>query len=244
MNPERDPFQGTWTVHESVFDGAVRRGVVIQTRRLVRDGDRLRVIQDNQPDAALAAHAMARFAGHHEFVIERDGCQRRYVGPAVIGTGLELGDGAMIGAGVWPALGWTFSSWAFLTAPDRQLTGGHFTVDDGRSIATIVGVATPGPEAPIELLGEVHAPAGWTGWRRVLDGRGQLVEQRSLHAWRPGREAGGVREQTSEADGRSAATLSVVDPATRTMWIVSRVHEDGVLSSIEVIRVQPEGASS
>jgi hypothetical protein len=234
-------FHGTWTVHESVFDGAVRCGGVVQTRRLEPEGHRLRVIQDNRPDAVLAAHEMARFAGHHEFVIERHGCHRRYVGPAVIGSGLELGDGAMIGAGVWPELGWTFSSWAFLTAPDRQLTGGRFIVDDGRAIATIVGVASPRPEAPPALDGVVDAPFGWAGWCRVLDGDGELLEQRSLHGWRPGREVGGVHEHTAAVGGTSVTTLSVVDAATRTMWRVSRVEHDGVLTSIEVVRARPEG---
>jgi hypothetical protein len=118
-------------------------GEVVQRRLLVAgaEGD-ARVVQDCVPDESLTGHPMARFAGHHEFALRRDGTRRRYLGPAVIGGAVTVGDGALIGAGIWPSFGWAFSSWSVTLAPDRQLTGGRF-FRGGRVMASIVGVAAP-----------------------------------------------------------------------------------------------------
>lgn len=190
-----DPFGGAWHVRETVFDGEGRRcGAITQVRRLQAEPDgAVRVIQDNQPEAALAGHPLARFAGHHEFVLRKDGAHRRYLGPAVIGHGLTLGGGAMMGRGCWPALGWTFTSWAFLIAPDRQLTGGRFATGPGL-LALIAGVGVPAvaPELPaatrplpttwrgvIRRLGPDGAPRGEAGVTGQLDHAGCWHESTS-----------------------------------------------------------------
>ena len=180
-----DAFQGAWRVRESVFapDGA-KLGEVSQHRRVVAGAEgRARVIQDCVPDAALASHAshpMARFAGHHEFELRREGTLRRYEGPAVIGGAVSLGDGAMMGRGLWPAFGWGFTSWSVMVAPRRQLTGGRF-FRGGHSMASIVGVATPEEDAreSAPRLGHVRSPATlasrWKGTFVRVDGAGSLL---------------------------------------------------------------------
>jgi len=239
-----DRFAGTWTVRESVFDGERRCGVVAQRRRLaVEAPDRLRVIQDNTPDAALAAHPLARFVGHHEFVLRKTGAHRHYLGPAVIGHGLDLGDGAMIGTGEWPELGWRFTSWAFLVAPDRQLTGGCFSTAIG-VIATLVGVATPAPGTPEELDGVVDAPEGWAGTHRRLDPDGTVLSTTALARWRPGTVPGGAHERVERVAGGTNTILEVVDPHTRTRCAVRRIVRDHHLEAIEVLRLRPQGDPS
>jgi hypothetical protein len=239
-----DAFAGAWNVRESVFDGAQRCGVVAQQRRLIRDGaDRWQVIQDNTPDAALASHPMARFAGHHEFTLHKHGRRRHYLGPAVVGEGLDLGDGTMLGHGEWPMLGWRFTSWAFLVAPDRQLTGGRFW-DKRTAVATIVGVAAPAPAVPAELDGEVDAPAGWAGTRRLLAPDGTPTDESRIQGWRPGTAPGGARESDELAGLHTITTLEVVDPSTRTWCAVRRFVRSRQLEAIEVLRLRPEGDPS
>ena len=135
-------FDGTWRVHEHVFspDGEYR-GRVVQTRRLVPSAhSRVRVIQDCEPEPTLDDGPMARFRGHHEFDLTVDGHLRRYEGPAVIGTGLALGDTAMVGRGVWPGFGYSFTSYSAMVGPRCQLTGGTFYLAN-RPVAVVVGQA-------------------------------------------------------------------------------------------------------
>ena len=141
---ENDPFGGAWLVVEYVFDpDGTYRGEVTQRRIVEPAGEnRLQVTQHCQPSPDLADHPMSAFAGEWVFDLEVDGTQRRYLGPDVVGTGTEWQPGAMTGQGVWPQFGYEFESYSVLVAPDRQLTGGFFSLA-GRSVADIVGVAVP-----------------------------------------------------------------------------------------------------
>ena len=167
-----DPFGGDWLVTEYVFDpdGAFR-GSVAQRRRVEpAPGGRLRVVQHCQPSPDLDGHAMAAFAGEWVFDMEVDGAQRRYLGPDVVGTGTEWIPGTMTGRGMWPRFGYEFKSYSVLVAPDRQLTGGFFSLA-GRSVADVVGVAVPesaGIEPRLDLSAPVpEADAGWPLRRAV-----------------------------------------------------------------------------
>lgn len=150
-----DSFGGAWLVTEYVYDpDGTHRGTVAQ-RRCVEPVDeaRLRVTQQCEPSATLGGHAMGRFAGEWVFDLEVDGDQRRYLGPDVVGTATQWQPGAMTGQGLWPGFGYEFESYSVLVAPDRQLTGGFFSLT-GRSVADIVGVAVPeasGIEPRLEL---------------------------------------------------------------------------------------------
>ena len=163
-----DPFGGDWLVTEHVFDpdGAFR-GSVAQRRSVEpAPGGRLRVVQHCQPSPELDGHAMAAFAGEWVFDMEVDGAQRRYVGPDVVGVGTEWSPGAMTGRGAWPRFGYQFESYSILVTPDRQLTGGFFSLA-GRSVADIVGVAVPG-SAGIEPRLDLSAPVPDAGERWPL----------------------------------------------------------------------------
>ena len=103
---------------------------------------------------------MAAFAGEWVFDLEVIGAERRYLGPDVVGTGTEWQPGAMTGQGVWPRFGYEFESYSVLVAPDRQLTGGFFSLA-GRSVADIIGVAVPessGLEPRLDLSAPPPSP--------------------------------------------------------------------------------------
>ena len=141
---QNDRFEGAWLVVEYVFDpDGVHRGEVVQ-RRVVEEIDegRLRVTQRCEPSPSLADHPMTAFGGEWVFELELAGNRRRYLGPDVVGIGTQWQPGAMTGQGLWPRFGYEFESYSVLVAPDRQLTGGFFSLA-GRSVADIVGVAVP-----------------------------------------------------------------------------------------------------
>ena len=153
-----DRFGGAWLVTEYVCDpDGTYRGTVAQRRCVEQiDAGRLRVTQQCETSAALAGHAMAAFAGEWVFDLEVVGNQRRYLGPDVVGTATQWQPGAMTGQGLWPRFGYEFESYSVLVAPDRQLTGGFFSLA-GRSVADIVGVAVP-EAAGIEPRLDLSAP--------------------------------------------------------------------------------------
>ena len=157
-DPGRDRFGGAWLVTEHVYDpDGTYRGSVGQRRRIEpAGGGRLRVVQHCEPSPELDGHPMADFAGDWVFDMEVDGAKRRYLGPDVVGVGTEWSPGAMTGRGAWPRFGYEFESYSVLVAPDRQLTGGFFTLT-GRSVADIVGVAVP-ESAGIEPRLDLSAP--------------------------------------------------------------------------------------
>jgi hypothetical protein len=172
-----DPFGGAWRVREYVFDASgAPLGVVHQTRRLAAGNGSLRVAMDCDPDAGAA---MARFRGRHEFDLVVDGRLRHYRGPSVLGTGVAVDDGVVLGRGVWPVFGHSFTSYSVLVTPDRQLTGGTFH-RGGEVVARIVGVAGPeqgerwpaltGPSWPGEVA------SAWVGARRSFGASGDLRE--------------------------------------------------------------------
>ena len=139
---ESDSFLGAWRVSEYVHapDGGYV-GVVRQRRELRRNPDgTTRVWQQCEPEPALADHAVGAFAGEWVFDLRADGSVRHYLGPDVVGRGFEWEPGIMTGRGVWPRFGYSFTSYAALVAPDRQVTGGLFSVA-GASMCTIAGVA-------------------------------------------------------------------------------------------------------
>ena len=169
---ESDRFGGAWLVVEYVFDpDGTYRGEVAQRRIVEPAGEaQHRVTQQCQPSPELADHPMAAFAGEWVFELEVDGAQRRYLGPDVVGFGTEWQPGAMTGQGLWPRFGYEFESYSVLVAPDRQLTGGFFSLT-GRSVADIVGVAIPeasGTEPRLDLWAPVPDPDGHWPLRRSV----------------------------------------------------------------------------
>jgi hypothetical protein len=248
-----DPFSGAWRVRETVFSpSGLRLGEVAQ-RRVVANADdgTIRVIQVCEPDAVLRsqAHPMVAFEGEHVFSLSIDGPVRRYHGPAVQGGALTIGDGAMIGRGVWPRFGWVFWSWSVRVAPDRQLTGGRFH-RGGAPMATIVGVAAPesvSREAP--RLGETRWPGAsartWKGTRCRIDGTGRVIAEGP--AWRRylSQDAWEGPESASSLSARDDAFLlegvlegrPMLGFARRFGWMIEAeavVGDDTILESIEV----------
>lgn len=174
-----EAFIGAWRVCEHMFDpSGAFIGVVHQRRRLERlSSSRMRVIQDCEPLLEIQGHPMARFAGHHEFELVVEGDERRYLGPAVIGSARAYGPGAMIGAGLWPDFAHGFTSFSVVPEAHIQLTGGRFFTASSM-VANIAGVAVPegtkgtdepdwprleGPTWPGDVASE------WTGIRRSVD---------------------------------------------------------------------------
>lgn len=169
---DQDRFGGAWLVVEYVYDpDGTFRGEVAQ-RRIVEQAEegRLVVTQQCQPSPQLADHPMAAFAGEWVFDLEAAGDRRRYLGPDVVGTGIEWQPGAMTGQGLWPRFGYEFESYSVLVAPDRQLTGGFFSLA-GRSVADIVGVAVPeasGKTPHLDLSAPLPEVAGQWPLRRTV----------------------------------------------------------------------------
>lgn len=190
-----DRFGGAWLVTEYVHDPDGRFAGVVRQRRTLEavSPDRMRVTQVCEPGDELADHPMGAFAGRWVFELVKHrpglgggggaqiaesapdpeddpaGGLRTYVGPDVVGYGVEWSPGAVISQGFWPRFGHSFESWAAVVAPERQLTGGFFTAA-GREVAAIVGVAAPdGGEWPaLDLAAEPPDPGvGPEAQRRV-----------------------------------------------------------------------------
>jgi len=169
---EKDHFGGDWLIVEYVYDpDGTFRGEVAQRRIVEQAGDgRLVVTQQCQPSPELGDHPMAAFAGEWVFELETAGSQRRYLGPDVVGYGTLWQPGALTGQGLWPRFGYEFESYSVLVAPDRQLTGGFFSLA-GRSVADIVGVAVPeasGIEPHLDLSAPLPDPDGPWPLRRAV----------------------------------------------------------------------------
>ena len=136
-------FGGAWLVTEYVHEPDGRLAGIIRQRRELETlaGGRARLTQTCEPEG-LDGHPMQAFAGTWVFDLTIDGAVRTYLGPDVVGYGVEWSAGVMTGQGIWPRFGHTFESFAVLVGPERQLTGGFFS-RVGRSVADIVGVAVP-----------------------------------------------------------------------------------------------------
>ena len=115
-------FEGMWLVSEYVHTPSGElAGIIRQTRQVhpLKSG-RIGVTQYCELDAKLAQGPMAKFQGEHFFELSPDGHARRYLGPAVIGSGLTWGEGAMTGRGLWPDFGHNFTSFAVMSTPKLQ----------------------------------------------------------------------------------------------------------------------------
>lgn len=185
LRPSSDKFLGAWLVTEYVYNPNGRFvGIIHQRRELEQlENGNIRVTQHCQPEASLAEHPMGGFTGTPVFDLQVDGRFRRYLGPAVIGTGVPWSEGVMTGSGVWPVFGHNFRSFAFLAAPNRQLTGGKF-FNATEMVANIVGVAMPETETDIypELDGPTFANECapiWQGTYRTVLPDGEVLQEES-----------------------------------------------------------------
>ncbi len=213
---KKDRFSGDWLINEYVYDpDGTFRGEVAQRRIVEPAGEgRLLVTQVCEPSPELADHPMAAFAGEWVFDLETVGDQRRYLGPDVVGIGTVWQPGALTGQGLWPRFGYEFESYSVLVAPDRQLTGGFFSLA-GRSMADIVGVAVPeasGIEPRLDLSAPPPNPGGPWPLRRafgpmlVAADRPSPSQHRRLWAMRDLIGATGIQiTETVDDDGRSVS---------------------------------------
>jgi len=249
-----DAFSGAWRVRETVFSpSGLRLGEVAQRRAVEDAGDgRIRVLQHCQPDAALRdeGHPMVAFGGEHVFTLSRHGAVRRYHGPAVLGGALTIGEGAMLGRGVWPRFGWAFTSWSVLVAPDRQITGGRFH-RGGAPMATIVGVAAPekGHDDDAPRLGQVRWPGEcartWKGTQCRVDASGRILSDEPIwrryvspHEWHAHElnAAFATRDDAFALDG-TIEGRPLRGFARRFGWMIEAeavVGDDTIIESIEV----------
>ncbi len=179
--PNSTTFMGAWLVSEYVFNADGRfAGTIRQRRELEKVADgRLRVTQFCQPDDALNEHPMARFLGSPVFDLQIDGRFRRYLGPAVVGTGISWGEGAMTGRGLWPEFGHNFRSFAILPQSDCQLTGGKF-FNATEMVANIAGIAAPEEAGEYPTLNLTYHPttASWKGTINTTLADGTILEER------------------------------------------------------------------
>ena len=123
-----DKFLGSWEVEERVFaaNGAAI-GTVLQKRDLfTHEADQLMVKQHCSPIGLPAKHPMNYFSGSFEFLLQKAGRQRHYIGPDVHGYGTSFGGDFLCGQGVWPRLQENFVSWSIMLEEKYQLTGGTF----------------------------------------------------------------------------------------------------------------------
>ena len=215
-------FEGHWRVREHVFDANGRPlGTVKQRRILESTGvSSFRLTQHCAPDDCLRDHPMSRFAGTHVFDLQIDGNARRYLGPAVVGTGQMLGEGTMWGEGVWPIFGHSFQSYSVSLA-NKQLTGGVFGTGNAM-MAQIVGVAQPETEEDIwpELSGPYRPQdvcSLWTGTLSLIEPDGSVVTTHPVHrqysndSW------------TDQFDGQ--VRTATIEPTSGTLQIRNHMHE-------------------
>jgi hypothetical protein len=175
----KDNFLGAWLVTEYVYnpDGSFA-GIIHQRRELEKLANgNIRVTQHCQPAPELADHVMGRFTGKPVFDLSVDGRVRHYHGPAVIGTGLTWGDGAMTGRGLWPDFGHNFTSFAIQPDAERQITGGKFFTAN-EMVANIVGIAVPESEGVgyPEFMEATTIYARWQGSIHQFDAQGKKIE--------------------------------------------------------------------
>lgn len=174
-----EEFLGVWLVSEYVYNPNGRFAGIIKQRRVLEKlaNGRLRLSQHCMPSESLYGHPLAQFSGTPVFEMSIDGRLRRYHGPAVVGSGLSWGEGALTGRGVWPQFGHNFHSFAVLPGNEIQLTGGKF-FNATQMIANIAGVAIP-EEGAVDYpeLNRVYAAetAVWQGSVTTFLAKGTLI---------------------------------------------------------------------
>ena len=226
-------FEGTWLVSEYVYSPSGEfAGVVRQTRQVeALEEGRVRVTQQCTPGPELDEGPMASFRGEHVFDLLPDGHARRYLGPAVVGSGLTWGDGAMTGRGLWPDFGHNFTSFAVMGEPDVQLTGGKFFTGT-EMVANIVGIAEPQTSAePVwPEFGGSKTPSDlsstWRGQFRQVAPDGTVLAEESLE--RSYRCHGEQRTLTEVADGVELLELQTDSAPT------GRIQVSGVIGDVSV----------
>lgn len=227
-------FLGAWLVTEYVYnpDGTFA-GTIRQRRELTQLADgRIRVSQHCRPDEALNEHPMARFVGKPEFELSSDGRLRHYHGPAVIGTGISWGEGAMTGRGLWPEFGHNFRSFAILLAGSCQLTGGKF-FNATEMIANIVGIAVPEAETEAyPTLNQTFRPTSpvWQGTICTVLADGTALAKRPLR--RTFQTV--VQEQISWQEDGQTVRLSWDGGRYRSSDSIAKLY--GPLLEIETVR--------
>jgi len=225
-------FLGSWLVSEYVYNpnGALV-GVVHQRRELARlPNGNLRVWQFCEP--CDFEHPLAKREGEYVFELQVEGRARRYLGPDVIGSGLNWGEGVLTARGLWPRLGHNFTSFSVQTGAERQVTGGKF-FNASEMVANIVGVAEvkrenvkaegwPKLEGPI-LAQETSER--WCGTARTVDAGGKVIAERVVErrysglGWEDSDEAGAVR-LTENGDRYFFSTANLAGLAKRMGWLM------------------------
>jgi hypothetical protein len=247
-------FTGHWLVSEYVYnpDGTFV-GIVRQQRMLEPQGNgRIRVIQQCEPQAELAQHAMGAFKGEWVFDLVVDGRARRYLGPDVLGIGLAWGGEVITGRGVWTRFGHNFQSFSVMVTPALQITGGKF-YNASEMVANIIGVAVPeradSPAQYADFTGMQHprdVARHWHGssHRFNADGtpRQQSTVQRTYHGlgWddeylETGEE---TKVQLRAREARELVSGTQMGIAKRSGWLLEMemVHESGVLiDSVQIL---------
>ena len=183
LPPSTSPDTVIWRVRQFVYnpDGSWV-GLLRQRRQTfgLSDG-RLMVQQHTLAEQDLGEHPTTQLLGQHEYAVESNDRLRRYVGPAVEGSGLTWGPGVATGRGWWPQQGLTFDSFSVSVRQNYQINGGTFS-QAGLPFALVVGLAQPesDPDSPDwpQLSGSQWAAEvspRWQGTWRVAHADG-LVE--------------------------------------------------------------------
>lgn len=253
-------FLGDWLVSEYVYTPAGEYvGVVRQRRRLEPAADRIRVVQVCEPVATVAdlslwgqetAALMDRRVGEFVFDLAVVGRARRYLGPDVIGGGVTWSEGVLTARGLWPRFGYNFTSFSFLLASDRQVTGGRFAIAN-RPVAVIVGVAGPAAQGYPQLLPPM--PQSYAGPRTTVAAQGELLDeasvvaadllselQRQAPAWQGRCETFGplLEAEGVAGPGETVSLLAVVDAAAGGLVGLAHWRRDELLDRVQVYRLR------
>lgn len=180
---DSDPFAGQWLFTETVYDPQGAKVGLIRQRRLLEPHgeDGMRVSEQCEPADEMNQHPMSAMRGNWNFQLKRVGRSRVYQGVDVYGNGMCWGSHTILDRAVWPRLGLTASSFAFMTSASRQITGGRYYLGS-RLIANLTGVAVrQDPEAPPEFAA-LEGPTDpcdlarlWEGRAQVFNAQGTLV---------------------------------------------------------------------
>lgn len=103
--PTSSPITAITDSSEYVYPPDGQTIGVIRQRRILQSlaGDRIRALQQCDPEPALEGHPIAAFAGEWVFELSTDG-HLRY-GTDVIGCGEVWGEGRGLGSGCWSRFG-------------------------------------------------------------------------------------------------------------------------------------------